>query len=125
TADADEYVLYVVQLERQAGEWLMTGGYAGEAVTKRRAAFSFAPDRGLTRSFVARASYTIDPGRSAAIEGAIRENGRGLYAKGEYSWARGQHWRTTLTAALLAGRDTDFLGQYRRNSHFGAALRYS
>ena len=48
----DEYVLYVVQLERQTGEWVFVGGYAGEAVTERRAALTFAPDRGLTRSIV-------------------------------------------------------------------------
>jgi len=27
-----------VQLERQSGEWLFVGGYAGEHVTERRAA---------------------------------------------------------------------------------------
>jgi len=32
----DEYVLYVVQLERQTGEWIIIGGYAGEAVTVKR-----------------------------------------------------------------------------------------
>ena len=30
----DDYVLYVVQLERQSGEWVFVGGYAGEAVTR-------------------------------------------------------------------------------------------
>lgn len=87
----DEYVLYVLQLERQTGEWLITGGYAGEVVTKRRTSLSVAPDRDMTRTVIARASYTIDPNRNAAIEGAVRQNGDGLYVKGEYSWARGQH----------------------------------
>jgi hypothetical protein len=125
TADSDEYVLYVIQLERQTGEWLITGGYAGEVVTRRRTAASFAPDRGLTGSLIARASYTIDPDRSAAVEGAVRENGDGVYVKGEYSWTRGQHWRTTVSGAVLAGKAADFLGQYRRNSHGGISLRYS
>ena len=31
TPRTDEYVLYVVQLERQIGEWSLMGGYAGEA----------------------------------------------------------------------------------------------
>ena len=49
----DEYVLYVVQLERQTGEWVIVAGYAGEAVTtQRRRHLAFAPDRGLTRSIV-------------------------------------------------------------------------
>ena len=30
----DEYVLYVIQVERQTGEWVLVGGYAGEAVTE-------------------------------------------------------------------------------------------
>jgi hypothetical protein len=121
----DEYVLYVVQLERQTGEWLLVAGYAGEAITQHRAVLTFAPDRGLTRSIVARASYTIGPNRSAAIEAAVRQNGGGLYVKPEYSQAYGQHWRATLAAAVIAGEATDFLGQYRRNSHLSLTLRYS
>ena len=123
--DTDEYVLYVVQLERQTGEWLVVGGYAGELVTRRRAALTFAPDRGLTRSVLGRASYTIDPNRSLAFEGAVRQNGHGAYAKAEYSQAHGQHWRATLAATLIRGEPDDFLGQYRRNSHIAVALRYS
>jgi hypothetical protein len=125
TPDSDDYVLYVVQLERQSGEWTFVGGYAGEVVTERRAQFTFAPDRGLTRSIVARAAYTIDVNRSTAVETAIRQNGHGAYVKGEYSQARGQHWRATVTGALIRGRDDDFLGQYRRNSHVTLSVRYS
>ncbi len=122
---ADEYLLYVVQLERQQGEWLMLGGYAGEAVTSRQAIGRFAPDRGMTKSFVGRVSYTIDPNRSAAVETAIRENLDGVYVKAEYSQAHGDHWRSTLTLAVLGGEEDDFLGQYRRNSHAILSVRYS
>ena len=125
TPETDEYVLYVVQLERQMGEWLLVGGYAGEVVTRRRAPLTFAPDRGLTRSLVGRASLTIDPARSLAFEGAVRQNGDGAYAKVEYSEARGAHWRATVTGTLIRGDPSDFLGQYRRNSHVALALRYS
>ena len=121
----DEYVLYVVQAERQTGEWVIVAGYAGEAVTARRSALDFAPDRGMTRSVVARASYTIDTTRSIAFETAIRQNGNGLYAKAEYSQGRGQHWRATVTGVGIAGHSDDFLGQYHRNSHVRAAVRYS
>ena len=122
---ADEYILYVVQIERQTGEWVLVGGYAGEAVTERRGSLTFAPDRGLTRSVVGRASYTLDVNRSIAFEGALRQNGDGEYAKLEYSQARGQHWRATLTAVGIGGHADDFLGQYHRNSHFTATVRYS
>jgi hypothetical protein len=125
TRNSDNYVLYVVQLERQTGEWMFVGGYAGEVVTERRALFTFAPDRGLTRSIVGRASYTIDANRSAAIETAVRQNGQGAYVKAEYSQARGQHWRATATGALIRGDEGDFLGQYRLNSHVTISLRYS
>jgi hypothetical protein len=124
-AAADDYVLYVVQLERQTGEWVVVAGYAGEAVTARRTTLTFAPDRGMTRSIVARASYTIDPVRSLAFETAIRQNGAGAYGKVEYSQARGAHWRATVTAVGIGGQSDDFLGQYHRNSHLSAALRYS
>ena len=125
TLASDEYVLYVLQLERQTGEWLFVGGYAGEVVTARRAVLSFAPDRGTSRSIVGRASYTIDTNRSVALEGAVRQNGRGLYAKGEYSQARGGHWRMSVSGALIRGEPDDFLGQYRLNSHVTLAIRYS
>jgi hypothetical protein len=125
TPGTDDYVLYVIQLERQSGEWQFVGGYAGQVVTSRRAAATFAPDRGLTRAIVARAAYTIDPNRSVAFEGAVRQNGNGRYTKMEYSQARGQHWRATITGILIGGRGDDFLGQYNRNSHIAAGLRYS
>jgi hypothetical protein len=121
----DEYVLYVVQLERQSGEWVFVGGYVGEAAVRRRAQLSFSPERGLTRAIVARAAYTIDTNRSVELEGAARQDGKGVYAKAEYSQARGQHWRTTVSAVALGGDRDDFLGQYRRNSHVRLTVRYS
>jgi hypothetical protein len=121
----DEYLLYVVQVERQRGEWVFVGGYIGEIVTARRAVLTFAPDRGASRSIVGRASFTIDPNRSLAVESAVHYKGDGLYAKGEYSQARGAHWRATVTGTLLAGNADDFFGQYRRNSYVLLALRYS
>jgi hypothetical protein len=121
----DDYVLYVVQLERQSGEWVFVGGYAGEVVTQSRGSITFAPDRGLSRALVARASYTLDPTRSVAFEGAVRQDGNGLYAKAEYSQAYGQHWRTTVAGVLIRGEDEDFLGQYHRNSNATLVLRYS
>jgi hypothetical protein len=125
SALTDEYVLYIVQLERQTGEWMIVGGYAGEAVTARRSDLAFAPDRGMTKSIVARASYTLDGNRSLAMETAVRQNGAGVYAKAQYSQARGQHWRATLTGVAIAGHLDDFLGQYHRNSHVALTLRYS
>jgi hypothetical protein len=124
-AVTDDYVLYVVQVERQTGEWVIVAGYAGEAVTTRRSSASFAPDRGMTRSIVGRASYTIDPIRTLALETAVRQNGDGIYGKVEYSQARGQHWRATVTGVAIGGHSDDFLGQYHRNSHVSLVLRYS
>jgi hypothetical protein len=122
---ADEYGLFVIQGERQVGEWSFTGGYSGEAITRRGAAAGFAPDRGLSHSFLGRASFTIDVNRSVAIQGVVRQNGRGAWFEGEYSQAAGQHLRVTLRADLIRGDPDDFLGQYRRNSHLTATLRYS
>ncbi len=122
---ADNYVLYVVQAERQQGEWLFVGGYAGENVTERRVQIDFAPDRGLAKTFLGRVSYNIDSNRTVALEGAARQNGKGFYGKFEYTQAVGAHWRVTAAANLLRGAREDFLGQYRRNSNLMVALRYS
>jgi len=122
---ADDYVLYVIELERQHGELLAAGGYAGEYVTSARAAGRFAPDRGMTRAFIGRAAYTFDPNRSAAVEAAVRQDFDGIYVKAQYSQAHGDHWRTTVAMAALGGDSDDFLGQYRRNSHVVLSVRYS
>jgi hypothetical protein len=122
---ADNVVLYVVQLERQSGELSFVAGYAGEIVTERRSTFDFAPDRGLTRAFLGRASFTIDATSDVSFEAAVRQNLEGIWIKGQYSEAIGQHWRATLAGAVIGGDERDFIGQYRRNSHLLATLRYS
>jgi len=122
----DEYVLYVVQLERQSGEWFFIGGYGGEIVTRRSGqSTNFNPERGKTRTVLARAGYTIDVNRSVALEAAVRQNLDGAWIRGEYSQAIGQHWRWTAGLSLIRGEPSDFLGQYRRNSHASIAVRYS
>jgi hypothetical protein len=123
--DADDYLQYVVQLERQAGEWNLVGGYAGELVTSELYAVEFAPDRALARSFLGRASYTIGVDRSLAVEGAVRRNGDAVWLTFEYSQAVGRHLRATGSFTLIRGAPTDFIGQYRRNSNAVLSLRYS
>jgi hypothetical protein len=122
--DSDDYTVYVVEIERQAGEWLFDVGYAGEAVAEARAAFTFAPDRQLARSVIGRAQYTLDNGH-ILTEAAARTDGDGVYVKLEYSRTVGQHWRFTGTAIALRGDEDDFIGQYRRNSHIAAGMRFS
>lgn len=122
---SDEYALYVLQLERQSGEWSFMGGYAGQVITSHGALFSYSPTRGSTRALVARAGYTIDTNRSVSLEAVVRQNGRGVYVKPEYTQAFGQHWRVTAGFALIRGDESDFLGQYRRNSHAIVSARYS
>lgn len=125
SAATAEYGLYVVQLEQQSGEWLFVGGYAGETVTSEGSAASFSPQRGVSRSILGRVSRNVGVNRTLAVEGALHQNGHGGYGKAQYSQAYGQHWRATATAVVLGGRSDDFFGQYRRNSHVVAALRYS
>jgi hypothetical protein len=121
----DEYVLYVLQVERRRGEWLFVGGYVGEAVTRRREVLTFAPDRGISHAAVGRTSFNIDANRTLSFEGAVRETADGAYVKTEYSQARGQHWRTTVAAVGIMGKSGDFFGQYHRNSHVRVTARYS
>jgi hypothetical protein len=121
----DEYALFVLEAERQVGEWLLVGGYAGEAVIASREAFVFAPDRGIARSLLGRAAYTVDPRRTVAIEGAVREQGTGGFVRGEYSQTFAGRWRLTLAGVGVGGEADDFLGQFRRNSNVSLALRVS
>jgi hypothetical protein len=122
---ADQYLQYVVQLERMMGEWVFVGGYAGEWVAEKRNPFGFSPDRGIARTFLGRMSYNLDANRTVAAEGAVRQDGGGGYAKAEFTQAVGAHWRATAAFVLLRGGTGDFFGQYRRNSNFLLVLRYS
>ena len=103
----------------------MIAGYAGEVVTRRRAPFTFAPDRGTSKSILGRVSRTLHFTGSLAFEVAVRQNGDGAYGKLEYSRPHGAHWRSTVTVIGLGGQRGDFLGQYARNSHVALSLRYS
>jgi hypothetical protein len=124
TPRAEEYALYVIQLERQVKEWSFVGGYAGSVVTRDAASpVQFAPDRGFAKSFVGRAGLTIDANRSLAIETAVRAEGS--FVRFEYSQLFGQHWRATGGIAWIRGDMNDFLGEYRRNSYGSLAIRYS
>jgi hypothetical protein len=125
TPAADNYGVYVIQLERQVREWSFVGGYAGEVVTRRRSTLEFAPDRGLARAFLGRATYTIDTNRSVSLEAAARQNAKGFWLNSEYSQAFGQHWRAIAALTVIRGNPGDFLGQYRLNSHALLTLRYS
>jgi hypothetical protein len=122
---ADEYLLFVVQAERQVGEWLLLGGYNGQKITNRRSPFQFAPNRGLTEAFAGRVSYTIDANRSIAFESVVRQNGEGFLGKAEYSHGLGVHWRVIGRMVLIRGSAPDFLGQYRRNSYGSVVFRFS
>lgn len=124
TPGAEEYALYVIQVERQVKEWSFVGGYAGSVVTRDAASpLQFAPDRGFAKSFVGRAGLTIDANRSLAIETAVRAEGS--FVRFEYSQLFGQHWRATGGIAWIRGDMNDFLGEYRRNSYASLAIRYS
>ncbi len=119
----DEFILYVVQLERQVKEWSLVGGYAGEQVTRSINPLEYSPERGFAKSFVGRVGWTIDANRDVSLETAIR--GGGSFLRLEYTQAYGQHWRTTAGVAWIRGDMTDFLGQYRRNSYATLKVRYS
>ncbi len=125
-AQTDEYLLYVLQLERQQGAFVFVGGYAGELVTSATAnPLQFSPERGLARTFLGRAEYTIGTDKTVAVSGAARQNGRGSWMRGEYSQILGSNWRATAGVTWIHGYENDFLGQYHRNSYASLALRYS
>lgn len=121
----DEYVIYVLQLERQIKEVSIVAGYAGDAITARTPTMQFSPELGFARAILAHAQYAIDSNRSLAVDMAVRENGRGSWLRAEYSQGFGQHWRATAGYSWIRGDDSDFLGQFHRDSFALLALRYS
>lgn len=122
---ADEYILYVLELQRQVREWNFTGGYAGEVVYNSPSPFYYSPERGFARSFVGHAGWTIDTTKELSLQGIARQNGRGELLEATYSQTFGQHWRATVGYVVVGGDEGDFIGEYNHNSHAIAALRYS
>ena len=125
TAGAGDFVLYVIQAERQVGEWLFIAGYAGEHVMHEGTPFRYAADRGLARALVGRASLTIDTNRSIFFETVARQNGDGFFGRVEYTHALNGHLRATATGVGFAGDEEDFLGRQQSNSFARITLRYS
>jgi hypothetical protein len=121
----DEYVIYVIQFERQIKEFSIVAGYAGDAVTSHTPGLQFSPELGFARAVLAHAQYTIDSTRSVATDAAVRQNGAGSWLRTVYSESLGQHWRVTTGFTWIRGDPSDFLGQYHRNSYALLALRYS
>jgi hypothetical protein len=120
-----DYGLYVAELERQVGEWLLTLGYAGEVKESDQLSPAFDPERALAQSLLWRVAYTVDPRRTLTVEGVVRESADGYYVKAEFSQGFGEFWRFSITPVLLGGDADDFLGQYSNNSHLAVALRLS
>lgn len=121
----DEYVIYVLQFERQIKELSIVAGYAGDAITARTPTLQFSPELGFARAMLAHAQYAIDSNRNVSMDAAVRQSGQGSWLRAEYSQAFGQHWRATTGYSWIRGDDSDFLGQYHRNSFALLALRYS
>ena len=121
----DEYVIYVLQFERQIKELSIVAGYAGSAITAHAPGFQFSPDLGFARAVLLHSQYTIDATRSLSADAVIRQNGQGVWLRGEYSETFGQHWRATIGYTWIHGASSDFLGEYWRNSFALLGLRYS
>jgi hypothetical protein len=121
----NDYMLYVIQAERSYRDWLFIGGYVGEHIGDGPQQLHFDPNRGLAKSIIARASLTVSANQNLLFELVGRQNAKGFYGKFEYSRLWGDHLRLTARFILLRGSESDFIGQYRRNSYGSLATRYS
>ena len=122
---SDTYLLWVAQLERQIRQWVIAGGYAGQTVFTNRYPIYFDPERGLTKTVLAKAVYNASAPASLTFETAIRQNGQGTWSTVEYSRQLAVHWRLIGGITVIAGAHNDFLGEYRRNSFGVFKVRYS
>lgn len=125
TNQQDEYLLYVLQLERQIHELRLIFGYAGEVVTAHAETQQFAGERGFARAVFGHALYTLDSNRTLTLDVFVRQNGESALLSPGYSHSFGEHWRATVGFTWLSGSANDFLGRYYRNSFATAELRYS
>lgn len=121
----DEYVLYLLELERQIRDIHLTLGYAGEVVTAHGSALQYPGERGFARGLVAHTLYTVDSNRALSLDVFLRQNGTSSLLSPAFSQSFRDHWRVTVGFTWLRGEAQDFLGQYHRNSFARTELRYS
>ena len=119
---ADDYGIYVIQVERQQGEWLFVGGYAGEVVTADRTTrlfpaavrvrprpgrhlprprllhHRFPPERGLRGGHPLRRGRRLDQGRVPHA----RSGSTGGRPRGRTSWPATRTTSSDATAATPA-----------------------
>ena len=122
---SDTYMLWVAQLERQIHQWMIAAGYAGQTIFDLRYPIYFDPERGLTKTILAKAVYNPDAPSSVSLETAIRQDGQGVFSTLEYSRLLATHWRLIGGITVITGVRNDFLGEYRRNSFGSLKIRYS
>ena len=125
TARGDDYVFYVVQIEKQRGAWSGVLAYAGQNVTRNAGEYLFDPDRALAGAIVARSSHRLTPASELRIEGAAHREGVAALARVEYSRAVTANWRTTVGFTWIHGNSSHLLGQYGRNGYSRLTNRYS
>ena len=125
TKNQDEYVLYLLELERQIHEVHIIFGYAGEVVTAHGNALQYLGERGFARGLISHVLYTLDANRSVTLDAFVRQDGASSLVSPAFSQSLREHWRATVGFAWLRGEANDFLGQYHRNSFARAELRYS
>jgi len=125
TNKQDEYVLYVLQAERQIREMQLVFGYSGEVVTAHAGVQQFLGERGFARAVFGRASYALDANRTLTLDVFMRQNGGSALLRAGYSHSFGDHWRASVNYVWLNGNANDFLGQYHRNSFATLGVRYS
>jgi len=124
-AQQDDYLLYVLEVEKQLKDLRITIGYAGEVVTAHSEALQYSAEEGFARAAIAHAQYVLDPNRTLTLDVFVRQDGRSSLLQPGYAQSFGGHWSATMSYVWLRGEENDFLGQYHRNSFAKAELRYS
>lgn len=120
----DSYAQYVIQAERTVKQWLLAGGYVGEAVVEERRTPRYDPERALSRALVARARHEMDARRAVVFDVAARRDGAALLARAEYTQTVAARWQAVWGVTWIRGDREDRLGQYWRGSHAMVTIRY-
>ena len=125
TKNQDQYVLYLLELERQVREAHITFGYAGEIVTAHGNTLPYPGERGFARGLISHVLYNLDANRALTLDVFLRHNGASSIVSPAFSQSFANNWRATVGFTWLRGEPNDFLGQYHRNSFVNAELRYN
>ncbi|MBI4893530.1 MAG: hypothetical protein HY821_23110 [Acidobacteria bacterium] len=125
TQITDDFISFVVQVERVREKWQMVAGYTGLHKTVDRITPYVAIDQAFTKAFAGRFGWAPKPNNNFTAEYWLQRNCRAFIGRFLYSREIAPSLRFTGGYIWITGAKDETVGRYSINSYATLQLRYS